>query len=172
MKRAATRLGKHLSHEDIALEIDRLATLPVAGLRKAWEAEFGKAPPKALWRDLLLRMLAWRLQEKALGGHDKATLRLLDSCAGKGENGQFHERLKPGTALVREFGGTRHIVTIVAGGYVWRDQTYSSLSVIAKQITGTNWNGPRFFGLRRAGREAKAGGSAGRVRGSLPVPAE
>jgi Protein of unknown function (DUF2924) len=57
-------------------------------------------------------------------------------------------RLKPGTVLVREYQGARHTVTVVANGFVWREATYASLSTIAQAITGTNWNGPRFFGLR------------------------
>jgi hypothetical protein len=57
-------------------------------------------------------------------------------------------RLKPGTVLVREYQGERHTVTVVANGFVWREATYASLSTIARAITGTNWNGPRFFGLR------------------------
>jgi Protein of unknown function (DUF2924) len=57
-------------------------------------------------------------------------------------------RLKTGTVLVREYQGERHTVTVVANGFVWREATYASLSAIARAITGTNWNGPRFFGLR------------------------
>lgn len=57
-------------------------------------------------------------------------------------------RLKPGTVLVREYQGERHTVTVVPSGYVWRETTYASLSTIARAITGTTWNGPRFFGLR------------------------
>ena len=74
------------------------------------------------------------------------------------ERGQYpnsatrdHRRLKPGTVLVREYQGDRHTVTVVPGGYVWRDATYASLSAIACNITGTAWNGPRFFGLRAGG---------------------
>ena len=72
------------------------------------------------------------------------------------------QRLKSGTVLVREFGGTRHTVTIVPEGFVWQEKTYSSLSAIAKIITGTNWNGPRFFGLRE-GRGKKGGTSRTRA---------
>src|ERR1700719_2558347 len=66
-------------------------------------------------------------------------------------------RLKPGTVLVREYQGDRHTVTVVPNGYVWHETTYASLSVIARAITGTAWNGPRFFGLRSGG---EAGGSS------------
>jgi len=66
-------------------------------------------------------------------------------------------KLKPGTTVVREYQGVRHIVTITEGGFVWRGSTYGSLSVIAHAITGAKWNGPRFFGLRdpNTGRPAR-----------------
>jgi len=104
----------------------------------------------------LLRTLAWRIQEKAFGGHDKATLRLLEACGQKRAGDQRCQRLKAGTVLIRDFGGTRHTVTIMPKGFLWQEKTYSSLSAIAKIITGTNWNGPRFFGLRE--EQAKAVG--------------
>ena len=63
-------------------------------------------------------------------------------------------RIKPGTVLVREYQGDRHTVTVVPNGYVWHETTYASLSVIARAITGTAWNGPRFFGLRSGGKPA------------------
>jgi hypothetical protein len=105
---------------------------------------------------LLLRTLAWQLQEKAFGGHDKATLQLLEAYGQKQAGDARCQRLKAGTVLVREFGGARYTVTIVREGFVWQEKTYSSLTAIARVITGTNWNGPRFFGLRE-GEARKAG---------------
>jgi hypothetical protein len=133
---------------DVAVEIGRLSSLSLKDLRAAWAAEFRRDPPKGLWRDLLLRTLAWRLQENALGGHDKATLKLLEAQGQKRAGDERCRRLKTGTVLIRDFGGSRHTVTIVPEGFLWQEKTYSSLSVIARIITGTNWNGPRFFGLR------------------------
>jgi hypothetical protein len=101
-----------------------------------------------MWRDLLLRTLAWRLQEKAFGGHDKATRKLLEAYGQKRAGDPRCQLLKTGTVLIRDFAGVRHTVTIMPKGFVWQEKTYSSLSAIAKIITGTNWNGPRFFGLR------------------------
>ena len=66
---------------------------------------------------------------------------------------ELNRRLKPGTVLVREYEGTRHTVTVATDGFVWQERTYSSLSTIAQQITGTKWNGPRFFGLRAPGAQ-------------------
>ena len=135
--------------------------MPLAELQAAWQREFRLAPPKGLWRDLLLRTLTWRLQEKAFGGHDKATERLLTASGNtkkeRAGEGKLNRRLKTGTVLVRDFGGARHTVTLVPEGFVWQEKIFSSLSAIAKLITGTNWNGPKFFGLREGGPRAGSG---------------
>src|SRR5262249_41460929 len=82
-------------------------------------------------------------------GHDKATLRLLDGLArGEVSRAAGKPRLRPGTVLMREHGGGRHTVTVAPDGFVWQDRTYSSLSAVARPITGTSWHGRRFFGLR------------------------
>ena len=147
--------------EGISAEISRLSGLPIGELRAAWCAEFRREPPKTLWREMLLRTLAWRLQEKTYGGHDKTTAKLLDAYGQGREGTQLHRRLKSGTVLVREFEGARHTVTIVPDGYVWQEKTYASLTAIARIITGTNWNGPRFFGLRVGlGKKGSAEGAA------------
>jgi hypothetical protein len=148
MRNGPQRPIQFITPEAIAAEIDRLGGLPFKAVKAAWAAEFRRAPPKGLWRDLLLRSLAWRLQEKAFGGHDKATLKLLGGYGQKRSGDQRCQRLKAGTVLVREFSGTRHTVTIVPEGFVWQEKSYSSFSAIARIITGANWNGPRFFGLR------------------------
>jgi Protein of unknown function (DUF2924) len=114
---------------------------------------FGRVPPAALSKDLLGRMIAARLQERAFGGLDRDSLRFLESLA-------RHERpprrqLKPGTVLVREYRGRRHIVTTVRDGFDWQGTTYPSLSAIARAITGTAWSGPRFFALQGAGQSTK-----------------
>jgi len=137
-----------VSRDEITAVISRLSRLPLRELKAVWQAEFRRQPPKGMWRDLLLRTLAWRIQEKAFGGHDKATLKLLQAFGQKRAGDQRCQRLKAGTVLIRDFGGIRHTVTILPEGFVWQEKTYSSLSAIAKVITGTNWNGPRFFGLR------------------------
>jgi len=152
MAKRATMPTADESAEDLksrlSAEISRLNSLRLKDLRAAWAAEFRREPAKDLWRNLLLRTLAWRLQEKAFGGHDKATLMVLDAYRQKKAGDQRCQRLKAGTVLVREFGGARHTVTIMPDGFVWQEKTYSSLTAIARVITGTNWNGPRFFGLR------------------------
>ena len=82
----------------------------------------------------------------------RASLRLLgDFERGKPAIETAHRRLKPGTVLVREYQGERHSVVVASDGFVWREETYASLSVVARLITGTNWNGPKFFGMRLSG---------------------
>jgi hypothetical protein len=148
MHNARKKAIQPASATEIAAEIERLSDLSLKDLRAAWAAEFHREPPKGLWRDLLLRSLAWRLQERAFGGHDKATLKLLQAQGQKRGGDERCRRLKAGTVLIRDFGGSRHTVTIVPDGFIWQEKTYTSLSAIARIITGTNWNGPRFFGLR------------------------
>lgn len=159
MRTTCSNPAQPVSAETIAAEIARLSALPVAELRAAWRAEFRREPPKGLYRDLLLRTLAWRIQEKVFGDHDKATLQLLKALGRKKEGDQIYRRLKAGTVILRDFEGTRHTVTVVPDGYLWQEKTWSSLTAIAKQITGTNWNGPRFFGLRQAGLASQSPGS-------------
>jgi hypothetical protein len=137
----------------IEAEIEHIRSLGLEDLRKQWWMTFGSMPPSALTKDLIARMITYRIQEEAFGGLDRATLKLLDRLA-RGEKPELNRRLKAGTVLVREYRGERHTVTVVPDGFVWRDATYPSLSTIARAITGTAWNGPRFFGLRVAGRRA------------------
>jgi Protein of unknown function (DUF2924) len=133
----------------IEAEIDLIRSLGLDALRTRWRMTFGSMPPPALTKGLIARMIAYRLQEEAFGGLDRATAKLLDACArGDKSRTELMRRLKPGTVLVREYRGERHTVTAVPNGFVWQGTTYGSLSTIARAITGTAWNGPRFFGLR------------------------
>ena len=135
--------------EAIKAEIDRVRSLGLDELRTLWRTTLRSSPPPALTKDLVVRFICWHIQEQALGGLDGDTAKLLDSRARGDKSGaDGARRLKPGTVLVREYQGERHTVTIVPGGYVWREATYASLSIIARAITGTAWSGPRFFGLR------------------------
>jgi hypothetical protein len=140
---------RSINSNDLEAEIERVRTLRIDQLRTLWRSTFGSAPPPAFTKDLLARMMAWRLQEQSMGGLDRTTVKLLNSMR-QGENApdEGKRRLKTGTVLVREYQGERHTVTVVPGGFVWREITYASLSTIARAITGTAWNGPRFFGLR------------------------
>lgn len=117
-----------------------------------WRRLFRANPPGRIRRDLLELGIAWKLQEKALGGLKKAaTTELRGLAAMLANTGDIQRakpvKLKPGARLVREWGGVTHEVTVVDGGFWWNGKTWASLSVIAKQITGAHWSGPRFFGL-------------------------
>ena len=150
----------------VGAEISRILTLKPDEVRALWRDTFKKGVPKVLTRDLLVRTLCWHIQEKAFGGHDRATLQVLASYAKGKPDAQKARRLKPGTEIVREYQGERHTVVVTAEGFRWRDGDYSSLTAIAQTITGTNWNGPRFFGLRMAREGARAAKKAAGEYGS------
>ena len=129
----------------VAAEIERVRSLSGHSLRRRWQAVFGRAAPEQMTADLLRRMIANRLQEEAIGTLDRDTLKVLDGLAGRGGARPSERSLKIGTVLVRDYRGRRHTVTVERDGYVWEGQPYSSLSAIARAITGTAWSGPRFF---------------------------
>ncbi len=137
----------------IAVEVVRIHALAPDGLRRTWRAVFGRTPPASLSTGLLARMIAWHIQERAFGGLGRDSRRFLDSLARAG--GSPRRRLKPGTVLVRDYQGQRHTVTVGREGFDWQGTSYSSLSAIARAITGTAWSGPRFFALQGRGAAAK-----------------
>src|SRR5258706_13794261 len=114
----------------IEAEIARIPSLALDALRRRWRAVFGRTPPAALSKDLLGRMIACRLQERAFGGLDRESLRFLDGLARHG--GSPRRRLKPGTVLVRDYHGQRPTVTVAADGFNWHGPTYASLSAIGR----------------------------------------
>ena len=132
----------------VEAEIERVRSLSGAALRRRWQAEFGRPLPRSLSVELLRRMIANRIQEEAFGTLDRATLKLLDGLARRGGARRGERNLKIGTVLVRDYQGRRHTVTVAPEGYVWEGTSYSSLSAIARAITGTVWNGPRFFAVK------------------------
>lgn len=136
----------------IIKEIAGFRSLDLEHLRTVWRSKF-KRDGNGLSRDILLRMLIWRIQEQAFGGYDRAAEIALKRYTGRDGNlggGGNSRHVRTGSVLVREYQGARHTVTVVSNGFVWREQTYSNLSKIAYEITGVKWNGPRFFGLRQA----------------------
>ena len=147
----------------VEAELDRLPTMPIASLRKRYRELFRNEPPKAFGPDLLRRSVAHRIQERAYGGLPASTKRLLDQlvkAAMAKPNGRLElpRRIKPGSELVRTWKGKTYRVMVMADGFAFDGETFTSLSEIASEITGTRWNGPRFFGLRSASdREAADG---------------
>jgi hypothetical protein len=137
----------------VEAELDRLATMPIAGLRIRYRELFRCDPPKAFGPDLLRRSVAHRIQEKVYGGLPRPTQRLLDQMIkeyAKKPGGRIvlPRRIKPGSVLVRQWKGKSHRVMVLADGFAYDGKTFGNLSEIAVLITGTRWNGPRFFGLR------------------------
>jgi hypothetical protein len=144
----------------IETAIARLRDLDLAALRVEWRKQMRSEPPGFMKRDLLLRAVVYEMQVKAFGGLDRDTARLFDRLASAADPGAVlaslrQRRLKPGTLLVREWAGEIHRIMVAESGFVWNGQTYKSLSEIARLITGTRWNGPRFFGLREGRRADK-----------------
>jgi Protein of unknown function (DUF2924) len=136
-------------------EIARLRDLDVRELRSRWHNVFGRRPHPHLPRHLLFRVLAYRLQANVLGDLDGESQRLLDRSVSPEEAGQravalarSSANLRPGTMLAREWNGQMQRVAVLADGFAWNGKTYPSLSKVAYAITGTRWNGPKFFGLR------------------------
>ena len=111
-------------------------------------------PPMRLSRDLLIRGITYKLQERALGGLSKSLMRKLEHlnvepAVSDEAKSTPPVSLKPGTRLVREWHGVTHTVLVHAEGVEWNGRRYRSLTVVAREITGSHWSGPRFFGLRK-----------------------
>ena len=143
--------------DDAALEaeIRRLPNLSLLELRHRWKTLFGHPAPKSLRRTFLARAVAYQMQVEAYGGLSVATKRRLLEIAHAVRNGDANAmlgsgRIKPGTQMIRQWQDTTHTVTALVEGFEWNGRNYKSLSAVANAITGTNWNGFAFFGIKRA----------------------
>ena len=137
---------------DLVPAIAALATMPYTELRENWQRLYRSHPPKKLSRDLLELGVAWKLQGRAIGGLTATTKRQLEHLAqameAKADLAKARTlSLRPGARLIREWNGEPHEVLVVEDGFLWRGKTWRSLSVIAREMTGTQWSGPRFFGV-------------------------
>ena len=133
--------------------VSRLPELDLRQLRELWCRLYKTATPPRLGRELLMRAVAYRMQELAAGGLRSELQRQLQQIARQlQQTGQVtvypHARLKPGTRLLREWKGRSHEVLVLDDGFSWQAAHYRSLSAIARKITGTAWSGPLFFGLK------------------------
>jgi hypothetical protein len=159
----AERYPQAATDPAVEAELDRLPDTPIAELRRRYRELFKAETPKAFGPDLLRRSIAQRIQERAYGGLSAATRRLLDQlvkAAVAKPNGKLDlpRRIKPGSELVRTWKGKTYRVVVTANGFTYDGQTFARLSEIASTITGTRWNGPRFFGLRSpSGKEGADG---------------
>jgi Protein of unknown function (DUF2924) len=137
----------------LSAEIARLESTDLAQLRVHWKRLYEIEAPPHLSRDWLRRAVAYRIQENVLGGLKPATRRLLervaeDARARKPTKVVPTRKIGPDTILIREWGGTRHEVRVLDRGVMFRGKRYSSLSQVARVITGSQWSGPLFFGLK------------------------
>ena len=140
------------SAEDVAAKLRALEQMDGPALRAEWRRFYRAHPPKGVRCDLLLLGVAWKIQEQAHGGLGAAIRRRLADLAeilerdGDVTRGRV-ARLRAGAKLVREWQGETHTVIVGENGFEWRGRQWRSLSVIAREITGGHWSGPRFFGL-------------------------
>ena len=152
------RNGRTSTRMPVEDEIAHLRGLDFGGLRARWQSVFQRPASAHLTRHLLFAVIAYRLQVDRFGDLDHATKQVLDRAVAR-EAGpvmsarlasldQKRTKLTPGTVLVREWDRQSQRVMVMADGFAWNGQTYDSLSKVAFAITGTRWNGPRFFGLR------------------------
>jgi hypothetical protein len=157
MKHSASRSA----HRSLTEELSELGGLDPTILKQRWRALYGNEPPKRISSSLLIQALAYRLQETTLGGLKSATRRLLERVAEAREDRPTPPALatkaSPGSVLIREWHGVSHRVTVLDDGVLLRGARYRSLSAVARQITGTRWSGPRFFGLRAPAKGSEHG---------------
>jgi len=149
----------------LSAEIAHLRGLGLRELRVRWKGAIGRTPPAHLPRHLLFAMVAYRIQADVHGDLSAETVKLLDRIGEDGEGGSVDQalsdhadrqrRLPAGTVLRREWEGRLHNVYVSESGFIWENRTFDSLSAVAFAITGTRWNGPRFFGLRDRSRAGK-----------------
>src|ERR1700756_5822836 len=156
--RKKRRNGRVTTETSVEEEIAHLRGLDLKGLRARWQSVSQRPAPEHLPRHLLFAIIAYRIQADRFGDLDHETRQLLDHTGAK-ESGaamsarlvsfdQKRTELTPGTVLVREWDRRSQRVMVMADGFAWNGQTYDSLSKVAFAITGTKWNGPRFFGMR------------------------
>lgn len=142
----------------VVKQIAGLEKLSYAELQDRWRQLVGTDPPRYS-RQMMIKRLAYRLQELAHGGLSEETRRRMDRLlddAGYNQLGSLHPRRRrrkrelpvAGTRLIREWEGRRCEVTVTIKGFEFEGRPYRSLSAIAREVTGTRWNGPAFFGLR------------------------
>ena len=149
------RIGPALpERKTLDVEIARLARSRHQGASSRWHTVFRREAPPHLSRHLLFACLAYRLQADRLGDLDGESQRLLDHSGRRRlarqtpARGYARRTESRAPFLSREWNGHMHRVAVLADGFAWNGKTYPSLSKVAFAITGTRWNGPRFFGLR------------------------
>lgn len=134
-------------------DLAALPELPLDDLKRRWEELYGNPPPPKIGRALLTRAVAYRLQEQTFDGLNSTVRKRLARMAADLRHGRNPSKtsptIKPGTRLIREWQGVTHEVIVLEKGVQYRGRTWDSLSAVAREITGTRWSGPLFFGLKR-----------------------
>lgn len=137
----------------LAERLAGLEGLSSDALKAEWKRLYRSLPPLGLSRDLLIRAIAFKLQERLHGGLSRAVKRRIESLAAGIDTGSREKApaisLRAGARLIRDWQGKSHQVLVLEGGFEYQGTRYPSLSKIASDITGTHWSGPRFFGLKR-----------------------
>jgi Protein of unknown function (DUF2924) len=139
-----------------SLDLEALGERTPAELKARWQELYGSPPPARVSRKLLLRAVAYRMQEEVHGGLSAKTRKQLarrasDLAAGRPRKAPA-AKIKPGTRLLREWQGVVHEVIVLENSAVYRGKSWPSLSAVAREITGARWSGPRFFGLQGKAR--------------------
>lgn len=151
-------LFKTRAYDLVEAELTRLSTMPIIELRKRYREVIKRTPPVTFGPDLLRRSIAYHLQERVhgrLSAGIRNELLAVAKSAGLGVAGKLPilRKIKSGSVLVRKWKGAAHRVVVTDGGLLYAGKKYTTLSEVAREITGTRWNGPRFFGLRPRDRE-------------------
>ncbi len=149
----ALACGPIRNDTDLQAHLDLLAQLGAPELRAEWTRVYDRPAPGRISRDMLVRGIAYRIQEQMYGGLKPATIKRLKQIAATLKEGRDVPKapkpeVHPGSRLIREWKGQTHIVEALPDGFAWRGKTYRSLTQIARLITGMSWSGPMFFGLR------------------------
>jgi hypothetical protein len=152
------------SPEALSRELASIRSLPIKELKQHWRSLYNSAPPHRVSRELLIRAVAYRIQEQALGGLRPSTRRLLERLACDARTGRplklsLSAPASAGTVLMRDWQGITHEVKVLDRGVLYKRKRYRSLSEVARLITGSRWSGPLFFGLRSKRQEATSRGS-------------
>lgn len=138
-----------MAYENVGEELEELEACDVESLKAKWRALHGTDPPKGLSAKLMRRAIGFEIQVRAHGGSKPAIRReLRKSLDGStSSEAKSANQIAPGSRLIREWHGDVHVVDVVEDGVRWKEKSYASLSAVAREITGTRWNGRKFFGV-------------------------
>ena len=138
-----------MAYENVGEELEELEACDVESLKAKWHALHGADPPKGLSAKLMRRAIGFEIQVRAHGGSKPAIRRELRKSLDRSASSEakLANQIAPGSRLIREWHGDIHVVDVVGDGVTWNQKSYASLSAVAREITGTRWNGRKFFGV-------------------------